>query len=275
MAKFSLLVVVSQTSPTWLRSVLSAVLCLYVCCFAHAHLDRHSRVSFARSPSSETKSLLTVSHTHLETRILTSKQTEVKIFVRRGGPNYQEGLERMRDLSSKLDIPIEVFGPETHMTYVCSLALGKPTKAFEPKYVPQANARVGLTLSSGRLSGGNTGQTGAGKSEVKRNASDATTATSATTESKLARADSEIGLMSPRTPHTQPTVPSELTPTGLVKGLAAGDFQLFHTGTKSIVYGMQPGAVQVLCSSCACVFTFFLFRTCWTSISFAVVPNLQ
>ncbi|MFE3845490.1 ATP citrate lyase citrate-binding domain-containing protein [Thermoplasmatota archaeon] len=50
--------------------------------------------------------------------------TNVKIFVRRGGPNYQEGLNIMKNLGNELGIPIEVFGPETHMTRIVDMALG-------------------------------------------------------------------------------------------------------------------------------------------------------
>ena len=49
--------------------------------------------------------------------------TDVRIFVRRGGPNYQEGLENMKKLGEKLGVPIEVYGPETHMTRIVDLAL--------------------------------------------------------------------------------------------------------------------------------------------------------
>jgi len=49
---------------------------------------------------------------------------KVKIYVRRGGPNYKEGLANMRKLGETLGVPIEVYGPETHMTAVVSMALG-------------------------------------------------------------------------------------------------------------------------------------------------------
>ena len=49
----------------------------------------------------------------------------VRIYVRRGGPNYKEGLARMRKLGESLGVPIEVYGPETHMTKVVSLALNQ------------------------------------------------------------------------------------------------------------------------------------------------------
>jgi len=55
-------------------------------------------------------------------------ENKVKIYVRRGGPNYKEGLEKMRKLGEELGVPIEVYGPETHMTHIVSLALEKEKK---------------------------------------------------------------------------------------------------------------------------------------------------
>jgi len=49
--------------------------------------------------------------------------TPVKIYVRRGGPNYLKGLKMMKKLGEDLGVPIEVFGPETHMTEIVRLAL--------------------------------------------------------------------------------------------------------------------------------------------------------
>ena len=51
------------------------------------------------------------------------KEVGVRIFVRRGGPNYREGLDNMRQLGDRIGIPIDVYGPETHMTRIVSLAL--------------------------------------------------------------------------------------------------------------------------------------------------------
>ena len=48
----------------------------------------------------------------------------VKIYVRRGGPNHQEGLRAMREVGESLRLPIFVFGPETHMTAIVGMALG-------------------------------------------------------------------------------------------------------------------------------------------------------
>lgn len=49
----------------------------------------------------------------------------VSIFVRRAGPNFQEGLRIMRDLGNTLGVDLHVFGPETHMTAIVGMALGK------------------------------------------------------------------------------------------------------------------------------------------------------
>ena len=51
------------------------------------------------------------------------QEHNVKIYVRRGGPNYQEGLRLMKELGKELGVPIEVYGPEMHMTRVVKIAL--------------------------------------------------------------------------------------------------------------------------------------------------------
>merc|ERR1712142_748598 len=53
------------------------------------------------------------------------KEHQIKIFVRRAGPNYQEGLRVIREVGQNLGIPLFVFGPETHMTAIVGMALGK------------------------------------------------------------------------------------------------------------------------------------------------------
>jgi ATP-citrate lyase beta-subunit len=51
------------------------------------------------------------------------QKNKVRIYVRRGGPNYVEGLEKMRRVGERIGVPVEVYGPETHMTAVVSMAL--------------------------------------------------------------------------------------------------------------------------------------------------------
>jgi len=51
------------------------------------------------------------------------RDTDVRIFVRRGGPNYEQGLRLMKELGEELGVPIDVYGPEMHMTRIVDLAL--------------------------------------------------------------------------------------------------------------------------------------------------------
>jgi ATP citrate (pro-S)-lyase len=48
----------------------------------------------------------------------------VKIWVRRAGPNYQEGLKAMRLCGESLGVPIKVYGPESPITAIVPMALG-------------------------------------------------------------------------------------------------------------------------------------------------------
>ena len=47
----------------------------------------------------------------------------VRIYVRRGGPNYEVGLRNLKQAADDLGLPIQVYGPETHMTDVARMAL--------------------------------------------------------------------------------------------------------------------------------------------------------
>ena len=51
------------------------------------------------------------------------KAVGARIYLRRGGPNWREGLAKIRDLGKELEIPISVHGPEMHMTRIVSMAL--------------------------------------------------------------------------------------------------------------------------------------------------------
>ncbi len=50
-----------------------------------------------------------------------------QIYVRRGGPNYEKGLQNIQKAAERLQLPIEVYGPKTHMTDIVRLAL-EPSK---------------------------------------------------------------------------------------------------------------------------------------------------
>ncbi|KAE8664670.1 ATP-citrate synthase alpha chain protein 1 [Hibiscus syriacus] len=57
------------------------------------------------------------------------KAARMQIYVRRGGPNYQRGLAKMRELGVEIGIPIEVYGPEAMMTGICQQAIEYITAA--------------------------------------------------------------------------------------------------------------------------------------------------
>ncbi|KAL3152236.1 ATP-citrate synthase alpha chain protein 2 [Trebouxia sp. C0010 RCD-2024] len=51
------------------------------------------------------------------------KAANLRIYVRRGGPNYEAGLDLMRTLGTDTGLHVEVFGPATSMTGICELAI--------------------------------------------------------------------------------------------------------------------------------------------------------
>jgi len=68
------------------------------------------------------------------------KDGNIKIYIRRAGPNYQEGLRKMRDLAVELSLPIKVFGPETDAVAIVPMALGKVPEDAYPEFDPDAVA---------------------------------------------------------------------------------------------------------------------------------------
>ncbi len=51
------------------------------------------------------------------------KAVGTTIYVRRGGPNYEIGLKNIKAAADRLGLPIEVYGPETHVTDIVRMAL--------------------------------------------------------------------------------------------------------------------------------------------------------
>ncbi|QNP98078.1 hypothetical protein B0I72DRAFT_142057 [Yarrowia lipolytica] len=58
---------------------------------------------------------------------------KVKIYVRRGGPNWQEGLRLIKSAGDELNLPMEIYGPDMHVSGIVPLALlGKRPKNVKP-----------------------------------------------------------------------------------------------------------------------------------------------
>ncbi|KAK9485783.1 hypothetical protein V1527DRAFT_519323 [Lipomyces starkeyi] len=53
----------------------------------------------------------------------------VKMYVRRGGPNWQEGLRLIKSCGEELSLPMEVYGPDMHVSGIVPLALLKKRPA--------------------------------------------------------------------------------------------------------------------------------------------------
>ncbi|OWK14270.1 ACLY [Cervus elaphus hippelaphus] len=132
------------------------------------------------------------------------KEHEVMIFVRRGGPNYQEGLRVMGEVGKTTGIPIHVFGTETHMTAIVGMALGhRPIPNQPPTAAHTANF---LLNASGSTS---------------------TPAPSRTASFSESRTDE--------------VAPAKKAKPAMPQGKSA---TLFSRHTKAIVWGMQTRAVQ-------------------------------
>eukprot|EP00752_Nemacystus_decipiens_P004049 g3707.t1 len=62
------------------------------------------------------------------------REGKITIWVRRAGPNYQEGLRKIRETGESIGVPIRVYGPETHITAVVPMALGLVDGATVPEF---------------------------------------------------------------------------------------------------------------------------------------------
>ncbi|XP_031699068.1 ATP-citrate synthase isoform X3 [Anarrhichthys ocellatus] len=162
------------------------------------------------------------------------KEHEVTIFVRRGGPNYQEGLRVMGEVGKTTGIPIHVFGTETHMTAIVGMALGhRPIPNQPPMDAHTANFLLNASNSA------------------------VTPATTRTASFSEPRTSSEVNpAKKSKADLPADSLHSILWP---LKNMVTGDWKeaqassgcsgakpttLFRKQTKAIVWGMQTRAVQ-------------------------------
>jgi ATP citrate (pro-S)-lyase len=75
-------------------------------------------------------------------------ENNVQIWVRRAGPNYQEGLKNMRATADRLGLPIHLYGPETHMTAVVPLALGLRDASAYPEFDSASDNRAMMAATA-------------------------------------------------------------------------------------------------------------------------------
>ncbi|KAJ2012428.1 ATP citrate lyase subunit 1, partial [Coemansia sp. S680] len=140
--------------------------------------------------------------------------TNVRVFVRRAGPNWQEGLRAMRELGETLGVEIRVYGPETHVTAIVPLALGQATPAA----------------------------VGAGfRDSLAKQIPDSTAASSPGTPMTM---DASDPLISSASDKPAVVAPSSDKPSGVASSDKPSWYAPFTANTRAIVYGMQPRAVQ-------------------------------
>ncbi|KAI0700170.1 ATP-citrate synthase [Cytidiella melzeri] len=137
---------------------------------------------------------------------------KVKIFVRRGGPNYQEGLKAMRLLGESLGVEIKVYGPDTHITAIVPLALGIQSKPKNPLHsVPPTPAAPGSPKTTVEIGGAETPAPGVGAIAA---------------DGGRVQANDQIVRFDTTEQTSRPW------------------FRPFDATTRSFVYGLQPRAIQ-------------------------------
>ena len=78
----------------------------------------------------------------LEDSVLEFKEHSIKIWIQRPGPNYLDRLGKIEAVGWRFGLPMEVYGPETHITAVVPVAL-----ELQPK-LAEADSAVSLFISA-------------------------------------------------------------------------------------------------------------------------------
>jgi len=60
------------------------------------------------------------------------KEHNISVWIRRAGPNYIEGLRKIKAAGNRLGLNMKVYGPETHVTAIVPMALGLQPVLEEP-----------------------------------------------------------------------------------------------------------------------------------------------
>jgi ATP citrate (pro-S)-lyase len=147
----------------------------------------------------------------------------VRIYVRRGGPNYQEGLRFMQESVESLGIPILVCGPETHMTAIVQVAIDDLKRAIQKDTSESEHTRNLKASLPRKKSWESRLSEAAGAEEDTSNLLGFEPASPALRGAPIKPVPIDVGPSHPTTEEYQ---------------------SLFTKNTRSIVYGMHPVAVQ-------------------------------
>lgn len=172
------------------------------------------------------------------------KEHGVRVWVRRGGPNYQEGLKLMADLGDEIGVPIHVYGPDTHITAIVPMALGSidthglsVAAEAHPHDILGVASTSSLTPTAASAPKAGTPLAGSGKSKVLISHS-----VSGSALASLVAADTAAESGAPAAPRAKPS-DSQIDHVLEISD-ARASYNLFHPDTRCIVYGMQQRAVQ-------------------------------
>ena len=195
---------------------------------------------------------------------------KVRIFIRRGGPNYQEGLKMMKHLGDQLGIPIKVYGPEIHLTSIVPIALGiipeNDNGIVNAKNIskslfdspqqwllatPQLEGSYGANFSSANET--NTYGFPSTTSIISSDAAIVTdkvisngplpTSTTATTTTSSALVYEEVSIHQAGQVDREPGV-EYFRDTKYLKNISRPWYEIFSRHTRAFIFGMQPKAVQ-------------------------------
>ncbi|KAJ3113479.1 citrate synthase [Phlyctochytrium bullatum] len=136
---------------------------------------------------------------------------KVKIYVRRAGPNFQEGLRLIKNVGENLGLDMHVYGPEMHVTGIVPLALKNDTSH--------------LAGANGALAGGN----------------DLMSMSYAAVPQSVTATAAKSHL----SPEVTATIDAAVAKTKVATAAeGAAIAATFSNKTRAFIYGMQPRAVQ-------------------------------
>ena len=164
---------------------------------------------------------------------------KVRIYVRRGGPNYQEGLRLMKETGTKIGVPMVVTGPQDPMTLVVGQALrevpgvvsaqasegGESSVEAKPVVSPTAAQRVAGMLGESKADDASSGDGAPALPKQGTALEDRTTSVYVSEE--------DVRLME-----------QEAKDGAAGGGGGVASYNLFTSQTQCIVFGLQPRAVQ-------------------------------
>jgi len=154
------------------------------------------------------------------------REQGVSVWVRRGGPNYQEGLRMMREAGAECGLDMHVFGPDTHITAIVALALGKP-EALKGLHVAEELLATPPTPSILKTPSSPRGIRGGGGGGGGGDGGSSTLLGEAVSHPRV------LGSSDEGTPAT-----------AAATATAPAAFSQFSPSTRCVVFGMQQRAVQ-------------------------------